>query len=271
MNWVLDNANPVNVSEGKPTYCSLRFPGEALRAVGVDFLTDFYAALVNREVRVNCTRFDVAFDTQTFTVQDVVDARKAGVLACRAQVFREITEDQGGERTGHTLYFGARQSEAMLRVYYKTDGYSFGVDAFTRVELELKGNRASFHFQELMAAPMKEWAQLAGGWLKAFIQIGRDWWESFVQSFYAFWLRVCRAPETLEKMGEWLRRQVAPTLACYITAKSGGDVSEMFDIFRRLSEQGLKRMDKLKEAIARDAGADVPDILDFFEALAIES
>ena len=270
MNWVLDNANPVNVSEGKPTYCSLRFPGEALRAVGVDFLTDFYAALVNREVRVNCTRFDVAFDTQTFTVQDVVDARKAGVLACRAQVFARSPRIRAASARD-TRSTSARGSRRRCCGSITDRWLLFGVDAFTRVELELKGNRASFHFQELMAAPMKEWAQLAGGWLKAFIQIGRDWWESFVQSFYAFWLRVCRAPETLEKMGEWLRRQVAPTLACYITAKSGGDVSEMFDIFRRLSEQGLKRMDKLKEAIARDAGADVPDILDFFEALAIES
>jgi len=58
------------------------------------------------------------FDTQGFSVQDVVTAREGGLLECRASVFREIVEQQGSEQTGHTAY-SAHVSEAMLRVYYK--------------------------------------------------------------------------------------------------------------------------------------------------------
>lgn len=257
-------ANPVNIKEGDKTYCSLRFPGECLRAVGMDNLCRFYASLVEDcAIRVNCTRFDVAFDTQSFSVQDVVDARENGLLECRASVFREIVELQGTDKTGHTVYFGSRQSEAMLRVYYKTDGHSFGDEPFTRVELELKGERASFHFMELMANAMTDWCVVAGAWLTAFVQIGCNWWTEFVAGFRAFWLRLQRAPQTLERMGKWLRKQVAPTLACYLSATTGGDVADMFASFSDLSREGLKRLDKLKEQIARGNGADIEDVLQF--------
>lgn len=263
-------ALPVNVKEGDKTYCSLRFPGECLRAVGLDSLVRFYDGLVRQGVRTNCTRFDVAFDTQAFSVQDVIGARDAKLLDCRANVFREIRETQGEELTGHTIYFGSRSSEAMLRIYYKTDGHSFGDEPFTRVELELKGERASFHFMELMAAPMADWGRVAGAWLNAFIQVGTDWWAAFVAGFKAFWLRISRAPATLERMGTWLRRQVAPTLACYLAAMTAGDVNEMFDSFRDLSREGLKRLDKLKAEIARSNMADIPDLLHFFDTPAVE-
>lgn len=258
-------AMPVNVKEGAETFCSLRFPGECLRAVGLDNLVSFYERLVVQGIRTNCTRFDVAFDTQGFSVADMVAARDAKLLDCRASVFREIVESQGEIRTGHTIYFGSRQSEAMLRIYYKTDGHSFGDEPFTRVELELKGERASFHFMELMASAMTDWGRVAGAWLNAFIQVGTEWWAAFVEGFKAFWLRIQRAPATLERMGTWLRRQVAPTLACYLAATTAGDVDEMWEHFRDLSREGLKRLDKLKENIARSNAADIEDVLHFFD------
>lgn len=263
-------AEPVNIKEGEKTYCSLRFPGECLRAIGLDQLIQFYTCLIECGIRTNATRFDVAYDTQRFTVQDVIDARAAGALDCRASVFREIRETQGEELTGHTVYFGSRSSEAMLRVYYKTDGHSFGNAPFTRVELELKGERAAFHFVELMAAPMADWMRVAGAWLNAFIQIGREWWMAFVEGFKAFWLRISRPPETLERMGKWLRKQVAPTLACYAAATTGGDIDDMFHMFREMTTEGLKRLDKLKEQIARGNGADVEDVLHWFEGYSVE-
>lgn len=263
-------ANPTNVKEGDKTYCSLRLPGEALRAVGLENLVQFYTSLCECGIRTNCTRFDVAFDTQRFMVQDVIDARASGELECRAAVFREIRELQGDELTGHTVYFGARSSEAMLRIYYKTDGHSFGNDPFTRVELELKGERASFHFMELMANAMTDWCVVAGAWLTAFIQVGREWWMAFVAGFRAFWLRLSRPPETLERMGKWLRKQVAPTLACYLAATTGGDVAEMFESFRDFGREGMKRLDKLKEQIARGNGADIEDVLHFLDLPQVE-
>lgn len=262
-------AAPVNAKDGAE-YCSLRFSGECLHAIGMDALVEFYTALCVDNIRFNCTRLDVAFDTQSFTVAQVEESRSAGLLTCKASTFRPIRDYQGNELRGHTLYFGSRQSSAMLRVYYKTDGHSFGDQPFTRVEMELKGERATFGLLELMAAEMCHWSSMAGAWLNAFIQIGADWWHAFVEGFKTAWLRLSRPPQTLERMGNWIRRQVAPTLACYLAAKTGGEVGEMFDIFGDLMRQGLTRLHGVKDRIARDGGAQIEDTLIFLEACAVE-
>jgi hypothetical protein len=67
-----------------------------------------------------------------------------------------------------------------------------------------------------------------------------------------------------------LRKQVAPTLACYLAATTGGDIDEIFEGFCDFGQEGMKRLDKLKEQIARGNGADIEDVLHFFDAPAVE-
>lgn len=138
-----------------------------LRAVGLDDLGMLLRSLCDCGVRTNCTGFDVAFDTQSFSVQDVVDAHNGGLLDCRASVFREMVGAAGRRaRPGTPCTSAPRSSEAMLRIYYKTDGHSFREAWFAAVELEL-GERASFHFMELMANAMTDWGHVEGAWLSA--------------------------------------------------------------------------------------------------------
>lgn len=267
-------SDPVHVPIRKPnqvrsadTFCSLRFTGETVRAVGLPALVGLYECLVECGYTMRCTRLDFAFDTQLFSVSELVAARSEkdadgyDIMHCRGEAFREIVEDTRGKVTGHTAYFGSRQSEAMLRVYLKTDGDSFGAgEHFTRVEIELKGDRAAFHLVELMAAPLADWGTVAGAWVNAFIQVKKSWWETFTAGFKSFWLRLRRAPTTLEKMGNWIKRQVAPTLAAYSLATTGGELDDLWELYRDLLHDGAKRMDALKRAIVADNAEPITEL-----------
>lgn len=88
-------------------------------------------------------RVDLALDLQSGTakVSDFCDAFRDGNAITNCRSFREIKGLT--ERQGHTAYFGSRQSERMLRVYDKAAETGLQNDAWVRVELEVKGERAN--------------------------------------------------------------------------------------------------------------------------------
>lgn len=237
-------SEPLREIEGKP-YCSFRLPGSSLRAVGLSQVQAFYEALIEENIHVTCTRMDTAFDTQTFTVGDFREAHFNMEVQTKSKNFKEFVTYAAEKITGHTLYFGSRQSETMLRVYLKTDGDSFGEGVpFTRVELELKGKRGAFAFVELMAWDMAHWAVTAGQWLTAFVDVAQDWWARFVEGFVSCWMAIKRKSSTMNKKRAWLLEQVSKTLATVVIADGGGDVDEMFVEFRKLVAEGWGKMSR---------------------------
>lgn len=226
-------------------FCSLVFPGQACDHVGVERLRQLVALLAEDGVRFRPSRFDVALDTQKFEVAAVAEAEAADLVQCNAVVFDERKNvDRGsGALIGHTIYVGSRQSDAMLRIYHKADGDSFGSEPFTRLEMEYKGRRAEMEFLQLMAFDVADWLGIAAASLRGFFDIAADWWRDWLGAAPCWSIKMRRPFQTLERAQRWLKHQVAPTLAAVMIALSdGGDVDLLQENVRLLLDDGIKRM-----------------------------
>lgn len=226
-------------------YCSLFLPGETLRYIGMEKLEMLARAIVKSGLRWQVARLDLAFDTQDFSVQDIAEARMNDTLEVRATTFKEIKScgiAVDAPLTGHTLYFGSRWSEVMLRVYYKTDGSSFGDEPFTRLELELKNERAHNVFLSLLASPLDGWASRSASLLTGYIQVNTQWWLNFIGSVEAWWFSIKRKLATVDRKAAWLQKQIARSLTVVTLAQCGGDINAMVEYFRGLLDDGLERL-----------------------------
>lgn len=246
---------PVNENQ---IFVSVNLPSKCIQAVGLEKWTAAYTWLCEQGLsglRWGCTRLDLAFDTQGFTVQQFADAYRSGDVVTKTRKWNEITGDDG-----HTFYVGSRQSDALLRVYHKTDGCSFGDDAFTRVELELKSDRASAALLHVMASPQSEWSQIAEKWLSGFIQVRASWWEDFLGNVRSAWLKLRRRVSTVGSIGGWLRAQVAPSLAVYVQAVCQGETSVLVDEINALLKDGQSRFTRRhNQLIQGNLGDGVPE------------
>jgi DNA relaxase NicK len=233
-------------------YCSLVLPGEACHHVGLEKIAELFRALDKSGLRWQPSRLDLAFDTQDFTVQEVDDARMASLVQCRAKRFQEYRVQASYEEStleGHTLYFGSRQSTCMMRVYHKTDGHSFGKEAFTRLELEMKDERARAVLGQILLQPLQKWASVAAGALSGFFYVESDWWHKFMDSASGWWVSLKRQVSTLEKKRAWLLKQVSRSLAAVLMAESGGDVDVMNQGFRELLKRGTEKFSSYDKAL----------------------
>lgn len=234
-------------------YCSVLIPSKAMQTIGLQTLCTACVWLCENEVKWRVSRCDPALDTQKFSVDMFADAFLEGVATTRASEWDEHKNSKGG----HTFYVGSRESTAFLRVYHKTDGHSFGDEAFTRVELELKSVRADMFFRALLAADMSEWAAIATEHLNGFIQLPLSWWSEFLLTAKSAWLRLRRNIPTIEKAKNWIEKQVVPSLALVVGAVSGGDLDKMQEIFMGWLGDGRRRFNDRHEIMLEQYQADV--------------
>lgn len=225
-------------------YVSLNLPSKCLQSIGVDRLQAGISWLCEQGcssgLRWAATRIDLAFDTQDFTVQQFADAYRSGEILTKTRSWNEIKGSDGG----HTFYLGSRESTAMLRVYHKMDGHSFGDDAFTRVELELKAERAAIALSEIFAAPMANWAEMAAGWVVGFADVQTTWWADWMAEVKRSWLRLRQPVPTVERARRWLEKQVLPSLAVVVGALSSGDIQAMQNMLMGYVGDGQRRFTK---------------------------
>jgi phage replication initiation protein len=212
------------------------------------------AAMVNDPVTVLCdlarmsakfTRIDVAADDY-WGLLDLERIRAKillGELTCRSHAIVEWVALRG---IGHTFYFGARASETFMRIYDKAaEQRSQGVDVtfcdtWTRVEAELKHERADLAARFICAHP-DTWAIEAAGWFLNFLcfkdpVIGDInpsrwptslWWSVFLDRATKARLIREKVTRTVEDVKRWVERQVAPSLFV-LAATIGHD--ELFEI-----------------------------------------
>lgn len=237
-------------------YVSVNLPGRCLEQIGLDKLVPAHEWLCERAfngLKWGVTRCDLAFDTQKFGVQQFADAYHAGEVETASRTWNEHKGSDGG----HTFYVGSRESLALLWVYHKTDGCSFGDDAFTRVELELKKERAFFAYLSIMASDPSKWAEMAGRLLSGFVKVNTSWWTDFTGAVAASWLKLRRKLPTVARIEKWLRRQVAPSFATYVQALSQGDADVLAETVNELLKVGQEGLTSKHRALinAADPGS----------------
>jgi hypothetical protein len=196
-------------------------PGQACELLGV---VDLVAAAVGCELTP--TRLDVAWDVprevvtpaqvrDAFLVGDVVSRIHRAEVEGRPGEIAGWSEHRNGE--GHTVYLGSRSSGRMLRVYDRRGP--------TRVELEVKGDRAALLWGWLLEHAEADWSAAAMSHLRDFVdfrvqdsteQCRRTllpWWAGIVAGADRKALPISRKPVSLDGLGRWARHSLAAVLA----------------------------------------------------------
>ena len=213
----------------KQSWVAWSIPGECchwLGADGVKKLSEGLIALAQTGVKINCTRWDMAMDTQSFQAEWFArlaeqDDRAVRLgkpernIKRRSEAFH-VERSEGG---GCTTYLGSPTSEQRLVVYHKLDGDTFGAEvAFTRVEHRFRGAVANNVRAMFMVTSLDEWASVATGLLNQFVQLEKRWWRSFVGGLHKAALVIHRARSTVAKKLAWIERSVAPSLSVVVDA-----------------------------------------------------
>lgn len=260
------------VNETPTPYLSVNLPSKCLQNVGFDRVFAAYNWLCEKGcegMRWKVSRADLAFDTQLFTVGQVVHAYRMKKIDTKARYSDEDKEHSYTPKNirgrGHTFYLGSRSSSAFLRVYRKLDGVSFGEQTFTRVELQLMSDRAFAAVLEIMAAPVEDMARMACAWLRGFLSIATKWWQKFVKNIPRSWFKKREPVPTIASIRNWLYHQVSASLATYVSALSGGgDAEEISKTIQHLLLDGQRKMSARHEKMVEHYNPDASPIFEVF-------
>lgn len=229
------------------------------------------------------TRLDLAVDdlgTNFFTVGDVRGFLERQEVVSKFRTYRDVYESTfTNENTGHTIYFGSRQSEVMLRVYDKqleqnrkaADPENMIDDPWVRWELELKNDRANIAADFLIQRKQigEVIMEVLNNYVRLIIQddpnrsrcSSHPLWEKFVGMVGKLRLYVEAAQKTIEDKKRWLIRQCLPTIAGVIIADGGS-----FDIITQHFDDAVSRMNNnLRYLVA----AKNPDWMQDYDALPV--
>ncbi len=188
----------------------VNLPGEACEMLGTQGLLDLV-----RELGLQVTRLDLAWDTDVFSPREVFDTWKAGNHVSHVKKKPKWIEEEHD-----TCYIGSRsaQNARMVRFYNRRGP--------TRVELELHKKRADIMWKVLDEMPLEDWSIAGLHHLVDFVDfrdrsadlnVGRcprlDWWDVFTAGASRLSLPIPRKSPDLESQEKWLQEGVATTLA----------------------------------------------------------
>ncbi len=188
------------------------------------------------------TRIDLAIDdlgAEYFTVNDVFKFVDNCQVSTKFKKWQNVKSSSFANGcTGHTVYFGSRESDVYLRVYEKAYEQNITDFNWTRWELEIKHDKADLVVNELVASQLI--GSVAIGILKNYIRfIVKDYerncrctslplWDKFVADVSKLRLSLPNKIKTIDDKRNWIDKQCMPTIAGLIIA-SGGDVSFLRD------------------------------------------
>jgi DNA relaxase NicK len=232
--------DPINDNE----YCTFEFPGQVCGSISPEQFTEFFYLTQVREYRTNINRIDFAFDNVPFTPNQFYQAfkldeslkEKEKIIRTNTQrenltlISSEKMREDGSGKGQITCNFGNRSSQRFLRVYNKRGP--------TRLELELKEERANSIANDLFSKSIEKWYEVAISHLRDFIDIDLTWWKEFINNTDRAYMKLNYAKDiSIEKSRKWLLEQVSPTLAALSECTGGKIILEM-------DCEGRKRMYK---------------------------
>jgi phage replication initiation protein len=225
--------------------------GKAGQAVSSDDFgwERFLSHLVNMD-GVNITRLDIALDDRSNALDLQLMKAKAErqEICTRLKKFYPVlgVNLQTGEVEGITLNFGSRESAVMVRAYDKAAEQGVG-GSWNRVELEAKGDHAhaladaisSGQSLKVVASVIRKYVdfkEVGGGKQKCRWETS-PWWQEFLGWVEKTRLTVSKAKPTLSRVHEYLRYQVAPSLATVFHA-----LDQNMGVLLELLQEGTERL-----------------------------
>lgn len=220
-------------------------------------------------LKASFSRLDVAVDDFEgyFKIDQVVKKIKKGELVSKFKKARsmESIEIKTGDSKGMTIYYGSAKSRIQIRMYEKNferenAGYELEKDVtcWNRTEVQARNERAQ-SIAEIIAND-GEVGDVVKGILSYYLRFtvkGKDmnkarwktapFWEKFLGNVEKLKLTKKAPDRTVERMEQWLEKQVAPSLAVLMEAHDG-DVGKLY----KMITQGNTRLkDKDHEMVAR--------------------
>lgn len=197
------------------------------------------------------TRLDLAVDDYGCKYYSLDELSKKLANKCyvsKWRTYRELTDNGLYNKQGHTIYLGSVQSDIMLRIYDKQLEQNKGLDAgsekyisekWVRWELQLRGNRADDVAGHLLLGV--PFGKVTIGILSYYFRIiclddksnrsrctNETKWNRFIEDVTKLRLAVKHSEKTLEEKENWIKKQVAPTLAALVI--HSGDINYLNDM-----------------------------------------
>lgn len=210
----------VTAKAGKD-HCHIEIPGSACEAVLPSVFPELVNYLIQNNIRFSIKRADFAFDGVPFSPQEFYEGLLSDNLISLIKRDPSLENEsirksespcrlrENGEVGTTTVYAGAPSSQRMVRVYDKRGD--------TRLELQLRDERADAVCQEVFAHPWSEWEFIVKAHLRQFIDFkSTDWWAVFVCLSHRADLKISSARRlSLSRMENWFDRQVVVALSVY--------------------------------------------------------
>lgn len=249
---------------------STPFGGSAYESFNFDY-TVFVDLLTEICNAGHVTRLDLAIDDiggMYFSLPELHDIFFSGLYVSKFRKWKELAQYENcGSKSGHTIYMGSRSSAIMLRIYdkqleenekLKKSKKPLLTNAWIRWELELKEERAMQTVKLFMSG--LSLADVSVGLLSNYLKIitadnnRKDRcsvsavWLSFIADIKSLSLYRVSEPKTLDDTRNWLKKQVAPSLATVLQADGGA-----LDFFYSLVESGSARLSSHQVNLINDA------------------
>lgn len=229
----------------------------------IDFNNTFLCELL-KKIRTygHVTRIDLAVDDigcMYFSTDDVVSLWKEKRIVSKFKRLKNTEESViSGQKTGHTVYLGSRQSDLFLRIYDKKleqNKRLSGSDKppidfpWVRWELECKDARAN-HIVDLILSDINL-GQICIGVLGHYIRIINlnnsnksrcsmdSLWSDFLDGIGSLKLYMPDREKNINEKKAWINKQVMPTLSAIIVADGGS-----LEFIENNLETGYRRMKK---------------------------
>lgn len=184
----------------------------------------FYRLRIDYEGKF--TRLDLALDDFKgyFTIPNLIKRLRRDTVTSRFRKVKHIENItvNGGERFGHTIYFGSSASDIQIRMYEKNVESKTEDEIWNRTELQLRDGRAH-NTAFLIANDVMPVGDIISGILRNYIQfrdksktdkLKRRWkvskfWNDFLDNAKALSISE-RLPETsIERKHRWIDKQVS--------------------------------------------------------------
>lgn len=220
-------------------------------------------------------RLDLAFDdfSNLLDVDEMYRKILAGEVATRYRRVARISNAQTGsyEKMGDTINLGRRSSESFVRIYdkaaeQKAKGVALpeGVESWTRVELEVKGDKADAVGRMLANTAIgstksagQEAANLLYGLLD-FKEANRedenksrwktvDWWRLFVGATEKRKLSLPKKLRSIERTKVWVRNQVSASLAMIVLSRDDDNGLSGWEFIARCVVEGGEKINGLQQ------------------------